>query len=185
MRTGWVAFAGVVLLTAAASAQAPTPAAAPNARQFTEQALAANVAEIKLGELAKGHAQSAAVKQFADMMIRDHTKAKDELKQAVKGSGIEEPTQLDTKHQALYDKLNQLNGAAFDREYMTAMVDGHKEVKDMLSTRANQPPSPKGTSGAAAGDAQLDPKVNQWASKTLPAVNQHLQKAESISQQLK
>ena len=30
-------------------------------------------------------------------------------------------------------------------------------------------------SGAAAGDAQLDTKVNQWASKTLPAVNQHLQ----------
>jgi len=183
MRSAWVAFAGVVLLTAATSGQAPTPA--PNARQFTEQALAANVAEIKLGELAKGHAQSAAVKQFAEMMIRDHTKAKNELKAAVKGSGIDEPTQLDTKHQALYDKLNQLNGAAFDREYMTAMVNGHKEVKDMLATRANQPPLPKGTSGAATGDAQLDTKVNQWASKTLPAVNQHLQKAESISTQVK
>ncbi len=58
---------------------------------------------------------------------------------------------------------------------MTAMVEGHKEVR---------PPSPKGTSGAA-GDAQLDARVNQWASKTLPAVNQHLQKAESISAQVK
>ena len=179
MRSGWIALAGVVLLAAGTSGQTP------NARQFAEQALAANVAEIKLGELAKGHAQSAAVKQFAEMMIRDHTKAKNELKSAVKGSGIEEPTQLDTKHQALYDKLNQLNGAAFDREYMAAMVSGHKEVKDMLDSRANQPPTAKGTSGAASGDSQLDAKVNQWASRTLPAVSQHLQKAEQVSSQVK
>jgi putative membrane protein len=145
--------------------------------------MAANVAEIKLGELAKTHAQNAAVKQFAQMMVTDHTKAKNDLKQAVKGQGIEEPTQLDAKHQALYDKLNGLKGADFDREYITAMVDGHREVKGMLDARADRPGTAKGTSGTA--NSQLDTAVNQWASKALPTVSHHLQRAEEISKQVK
>ena len=80
--------------------------------------------EVELGQMAQQRATDPEVKQFAEMMVRDHTKAKNELKQAVKGSGIDEPKQLDKKHQALYDMLSQLNGAAFDREYMAAMVDG-------------------------------------------------------------
>ena len=158
---------------------------APDARHFADQAMMANTAEVKLGELAGKRAQSAAVKEFAQMMVRDHTKAKNELKQAVKGSNIDEPTQLDTKHQALYERLSQLNGAAFDREYMAAMVDGHREVKSMLSERADQPPAAKGTSGSTSNDAKLDTAVKQWASKALPVVSQHLQKAEQINGQLK
>ena len=160
-------------------------AQAPDARQFAEQAMAANVAEIKLGELAKTHAQSAAVKQFAQMMVTDHTKAKNELKQAVKSQNIDEPTQLDAKHQALYDKLNGLKGTDFDREYMTAMVDGHREVKDMLNGRADKPGTAKGTSGSTSRNSQLDTAVNQWASKALPTVTHHLQRAEAISKQIK
>jgi putative membrane protein len=162
-----------------------TTGQAPDARQFAGQALAANVAEIKLGELAKTHAQSAAVKQFAQMMVTDHTKAKNELKQAVKGQGIDEPTQLDAKHQTLYDKLNGMKGADFDREYMMAMVNGHREVKDMISGRANQAPTAKGTTGTASDNSQLDAAVNRWASKALPTVSHHLQKAEEISKQVK
>jgi putative membrane protein len=171
-------------ITAGTSGQTSS-AQSTGARQFAEQAMAANVAEIKLGELAKSHAQNAAVKQFAQMMVTDHTKAKNELKQAVKGQGIEEPTQLDAKHQALYDKLSGLKGADFDREYITAMVDGHRDVKDMLDDRADQPGIAKGTAGRTSDNSQLDAAVNQWATRTLPAVSQHLQKAEQISKQLK
>jgi len=152
---------------------------------FAEQAMMANTAEVKLGELAAAHAQNSAVKQFAQMMVRDHTKAENELKQAVKGHHIEEPTHLDAKHQALYDKLNQLKGADFDREYMAAMVAGHRDVKNMLTVRANQANTAQGTSGSSSDDVQLENAVNRWASKALPVVSQHLQKAEQISGQTK
>lgn len=171
-------------ITAGTSGQVASGQAA-DARRFAEQAMAANVAEIKLGELAKSHAQSPAVKQFAQMMVTDHTKAENELKQAVKGQGIDEPTQLDAKHQALYDKLSGLKGADFDREYMMAMVNGHREVKDMLDARADQPPSAKGTTGTTSDNSQLDAAVNRWAGKALPTVSHHLQKAEEISNQVK
>ena len=89
---------------------------AADARRFAEQAMMANTAEVKLGELAGQRAQSAAVKEFAQMMVRDHTKGLNDLKQAVKGQGIDEPSQLDAKHQALYDRLSKLSGAEFDRQ---------------------------------------------------------------------
>ena len=184
--SGWgVVACGVILLTQLTSGQAPR-GAAPNARQFAEQAMMANTAEIKLGELAERRAQSQAVKEFAQMMVREHTKARNELTQAVKGNDIQAPTQLDAKHQGLYDRLNALNGAEFDREYMAAMVEGHRDVKNMLDERANQSSyKPTGTTGNTSEDAALNRAVNQWSTNALPTVSKHLQRAEQISGQLK
>ena len=98
-------------------------------------------------------------------MVRDHGNGLTTLKQAVKGFNVDEPAQLDAKHQALYDRLNKLSGADFDREYMSAMVAGHREVVDMLDDRAGESASAKGTSGT--DNSQLDTAVNQWATKAL------------------
>jgi putative membrane protein len=158
-------------------------AARAGAELFAERAMMANKAEIKLGELAGENAQSAAVKDFARMMVRDHGNGLNSLKEAVKGFNVDEPAQLDAKHQELYDRLSKLNGAEFDREYMKAMVDGHREVVDMLDDRAGQGPSATGTSGA--DNSRLDASVNQWAAKALPTTKTHLQKAEQVNSGLK
>lgn len=203
--TGWVAMACVVVLGAACDMKdsrsndatttisenepvAGTSAeadriAGTDAELFAEQAMLANKAEVKLGELALERAQSPAVKEFAGMMVSDHGNGLNALKEAVKGFEVDEPGQLDAKHQELYDKLSKLNGAAFDREYMMAMVAGHREVSDMLDDRAGSAPSTKGTSGA--DNSQLDAAVNQWATKALPTTKQHLQKAQQVSGSLK
>ena len=156
-----------------------------NAATFTRQAMLANKAEVKLGELAAQKAQNAEVKEFAQMMVKEHTNGLNALKEAVKGQGVEEPSQLDTKHQTLYDRLSKLSGAEFDREYMKAMVDGHREVKNMVETRANRTPTTTGTSGRVSDDSRLDNAVNQWATKALPTVTKHLERAEQISSKVK
>ena len=180
--SGWSALACAACMLFAQSANGQTAASADaGAKAFAEQAMMANVAEIKLGELAQKKAQNASVKDFAQMMVRDHTKAKNELKQAAKG--VNEPKQLDTKHQMLYDRLNKLSGAEFDREYMMAMVDGHRDVKNMLEEHSKSGTKATGTTGGA-DNAKAETAVNQWATKTLPAVEQHLQKAEQISSQV-
>ena len=172
----------VAVLAAGLNGQAPAGAGnAVNAESFAKQAMLANKAEVKVGELALQKAQNPEVKEFAQMMVREHTNGLNTLKEAVKGQGVEEPAQLDTKHQALYDRLSKLSGVAFDREYMQAMVDGHREVKSMVETRANRTPTTTGTSGRASDDSRLDNAVNQWANKTLPTVTKHLERAEQIS----
>jgi putative membrane protein len=152
-----------------------------DARYFVEHAAMAGNAEVELGRLAVQKARSAEVKQFAEMMVRDHTKAGNELKQAVAAHNVETPKALDAEHRQLEGRLSRLDGAEFDREYMKAMVEGHKEMKSMVEGRVDKThdsrmPKPTGTSGTSP----LDMTVNQWAEKARPTVQQHLQKAEEI-----
>jgi putative membrane protein len=155
--------------------------ATAGARHFATTAVMAGNAEVKLGQMASTRAQSPEVKQFAEMMVRDHSKSGAELKQAIRAHDVDAPEGVDDKHQRLMDRLGKLSGAEFDREYMKAMVDGHTEVKSMLEDRTEHS-RPTGTSGAA--NTQLDTAVNQWATKALPTVEQHLQKAQQVRNKL-
>jgi predicted outer membrane protein len=165
--------------------------------RFAEQAAAANLAEISLGQLAASKAQSQAVKDYAQTMIQEHTAAQNELSQAVAGLNVQLPTRMDEKHQELHDRLSQLEGADFDREYVDAMIDGHEEVADLLEERAEPPTfaapeaeTPPDT-GASTGEPdvaghgdEMGRQVNAWAAKTLPSVRVHLERAQQIQQQL-
>jgi putative membrane protein len=158
--------------------------ATADARHFAEKAAYAGNAEVRLGQLAGERAQSQQVKEFAQMMVRDHTKAGAELKQAMSRHDVSLPATLDDEHQRLYDRLSKLRGAEFDREYMKAMVDGHMKVESMLKGRVdNQMPAdrPRGTTGTGgASKTEVDAAADQWASKALPRVEQHLQTAEQV-----
>lgn len=193
--------------TAGTDRALPTAEPAEQARtndtqQFIKKAAVANMAEIQLGQLAGTKAESPDVKQFAQMMVDQHTKALEELRQVATASNVALPTELDKKHQKLHDKLSKLSGHEFDREYMDAMVDGHKDVAKMLekqskrsaSSESVQPttgtsgstgsPTATGTSGTATAAAGGQ-EASAWASKTLPAVQSHLQQAQQIEQSLK
>ena len=205
---GWAAAACVAVLTVACDANSTnrsddstaitnesasrddspatgTSGLAGDTERFAKDAMMANKAESELGQLALERGQNASVKQFAKMMVQDHTQALTDLKQATSGAAVAEPADLDSKHQSLYDRLSKLSGAEFDREYMKAMVDGHRDVEKMVGDRADDAPAVKGTTGRNADDSQVENAVTQWAGKALPVVSQHRQKAEQIYSQLK
>ena len=154
--------------------------------EFINTMAIAGMAEVQLGKLAAERAQDPDVKAFGQMMVKDHTQANDELKQVVSQTGVQLPTQLDEKHRELADRLMKLQGEEFDREFMKAMVDGHETVADQLlrqagwigtSTRDESGvPTAVGTSGSVSGETG----VRFWAMKTLPLVQQHLQRAREI-----
>lgn len=162
------------------------------AREFVNEMAITNMAEIQLGNMAEKQATSPQVKQFAQMMVQDHTKANDELKQIASQLNVQLPTELDEKHRELSEKLSKLQGEEFDREYMSAMVDGHEEAINKVedrANRANQTTSSAGTeSGQATGTAgssmQGQQALNQWATKTLPTLRKHLQQAEQINEKV-
>jgi putative membrane protein len=172
------------------------------AQQFVNEAAYAGHAEVQLGQLAAQKGQNAQVKQFGQMMVTDHTKAGNELKQAVQAADFQVPSDTDEKHKKLYQELSAKSGAEFDRAYMDAMVKGHEDVKSLLEGRARNrssdlntrntsgtaPTAATGTSGTKAngsGSLQVDVALTQWASKTLPSVEQHLAKAKQIRDALR
>ena len=194
MRQLSVGFAVIALSVAMTSGsiygqEARTPAGATDSAAFVKDMVIAGMAEVQLGKLAAERAANAEVKAFGQMMVKDHSKANDELKRAASRLRVEMPTQLDQKHQDLLDKLSKLQGAAFDREYMSAMVQGHEEVLGKLRTRAgsrmtsNNPPKGSeavGTAGSGADEQAL----TQWAAKTQPAVEKHLERAKALQQKV-
>src|SRR5262249_28721036 len=123
------------------------------------------------------------------MMIKDHTKAGDELKAIAAKENIQGSTNLeDADHQKMIDRLSKLNGAEVDRAYMEAMVDDHERAVDDLQKRADEHRDrTAGTTGSVtpkASDSKLETQVNEWAANTLPAVRMHLDRAKEIEDHL-
>jgi putative membrane protein len=151
-------------------------------REFVENMMIGGMAEVELGRMAMERASSAEVKQFGDMMVKDHSKAGDELEQVAVLHSIPMPTALDQKHQDLKTKLSNLKGVEFDREYMSAMVDGHEDVVDRLQTRASEDRfgDHKGAVKPESSDNPVEAALNQWAAAALPTVRHHLDEAKRI-----
>jgi putative membrane protein len=159
----------VVALVAVSGAQQSSSRAASGDNAFAMKAGQANLAEVELGKLALQKAMRDEVKKFAQMMVDDHSKALDELKGIAGPKSITLPTQLDAEHKKLSDRLSKLSGAAFDRDYMQAMVDGHRKVAADFRKESQ-----------SGSDAEL----KAWAAKTLPAVEAHLKQAETVNRGL-
>jgi putative membrane protein len=151
-------------------------------RAFVDDLMIANMAEVELGRMAMERGASPEVKQFGDMMVKDHSKAGEELKQVAMQHAIPTPAGLDEKHQELKMKLSNLRGAEFDREYMSAMVGGHEDAVDRLQTRANEDRfgDDKGTVKPERSDNPVEADINTWAATALPVVRHHLDEAKRI-----
>ena len=133
-------------------------------RKFVEEAAQGGMAEVELGKLAEQHAASDRVKQFGRKMTTDHQKANEQLKKIAAAKGINLPADMSSGDRREFDKLQKKTGADFDREYMKDMVSDHKkDMKDFQS---------------AAKSAE-DPEIKNFASSTLPTLQQHLEMAQS------
>jgi putative membrane protein len=135
--------------------------------RFIKEAAMGGMEEVQLGQLAAQKASNADVKNFGQRMVDDHTKANDQLKQVASTKGVNLPTDLDKSAQREYDKLSKMSGAQFDREYMDHMVSDHKKDVSEFQKEAKN---------------GKDPDVKQFASSTLPVLQQHLQLAQSADQ---
>ena len=155
-------------------------------RDFVDNLTIAGMAEVELGRMAMERSDNDWVKQFGDMMVRDHSKAGEELKQIAMKYAIPTPAGLDQKHQDLKAKLSTLKGAEFDREYMNAMVEGHEDVMDRLQTRASEDRfgDDKGTVTPERSDNPVEASINEWAADALPRVRHHLDEATTIRESL-
>src|SRR5690606_20392989 len=98
----------------------------PQERLFVEKAASAGLAEVALGKLAQEKASDEQVAEFADIMVRDHDEANDELEQLAENKGLKLPGQLEAQHLQAMQHLEKLSGAEFDRAYIRQMVSEHE-----------------------------------------------------------
>ena len=155
----------VCLGLAASSFAGQRPQASPD-QTFIQKAVMGGLAEVQLGKLAVEHAASPDVKQFGRRMVEDHDKANRELMAVVEQKGLAAPTALDRKHRQAADRLGKLQGPAFDRAYIQAMVKDHEEDVKLFRTEAQQ---------------GKDPELKRLAADTLPTLDEHLNMARKLA----
>jgi len=180
------AFAAMISLTAMAcsgkndrASRDATPGGTPGAagtsgtsmgdRNFVEDMAQDGQAEVLLGQLAEQKATSPEVKEFAAQMVRDHSQANQELKSIAAKYNVELKPDLADEHKDLRERLSKKSGADFDREFIKAMVDDHEHAVDDAKDKAEH---------------SENADIKQWASQTLPTLQQHLERARQIHEAL-
>ena len=143
---------------------------APKTVDFIKEAATSDMLEIDASKLAqqKGNAEE---KKFAEQMITDHTKTSSELKSIVSGEmSAAIPAALDDSSQKKLDKLRDAKPDDFASQYDPMQVSAHKDAVSLFERYAK------------GGE---DPKLKDWAGRTLPALQHHLQMAEDLNKNRK
>ncbi|RWP09359.1 DUF4142 domain-containing protein [Mesorhizobium sp.] len=161
----------------AALAQSATPADIPAVGQtkidtetFSRTVPSANRFEIESSKLAEQKNVAADVKDFASLMIKDHTKAGEDFKAALEQSQITASVTasgpaLLPKDQAMLDQLKNLDGDEFQAKYILLQTEAHKQALALFSTYAQ------------SGE---DPALKEFAKKTLPTLRMHEERLKDL-----
>lgn len=127
-------------------------------------------AEIAASKMALEKTKNAEVKQFAQQMIAEHTKANNELKTLAGKKNFTPPTDLDAEHKTMAADMSKLTGEEFDRAYMRGQVADHEKSVALFEAQSN-------------GGTDADAKA--FAAKTLPNLKMHLEMAQKLNAKMK
>ena len=135
----------------------------------------ANAADSSAGAVAATKGTAAAVRDFGKRMMRDHHQLRTQGAALAKKLNITPSAPLDDPlPSAAQSEMNTLNttakGKDFDKAYIDAEVNAHKQVLDIATK--------------AAGQTQ-NAELKNLIQKAAPVIQGHLDKAESIQKTLK
>ncbi|WP_447890454.1 DUF4142 domain-containing protein [Pseudomonas hormoni] len=143
---------------------------AATSNDFVDKAAAGGIAEIETSRLALEKSASADVKEFANMMITDHSKANDELATIAKKHDIEVPDTTTLVKQAK-EKILDMRDESFDAAYANNQVKTHEDTIELFKKEANTVTDDK-VKGAT--------ELKAFAQKMLPGLEKHLDAAKKL-----
>lgn len=137
-------------------------------RQFLQMAIDTGAKELQVSQRAQNKAQADSVKEFARLMVEDHSKLNRELlelSEKVLAGGGPPYKRANAAVKREIDALDKLKGEAFDRRYMELMVKDHESAVKLFSRQAQH---------------GKDMQLRTLAEKTLPTLRRHLEMAREI-----
>jgi putative membrane protein len=143
----------------------------PTTADFVKEAATSDMLEIEAAKIAetKGNAEE---KKFAQQMVTDHTKTSTDLKGMVSSGAVKAdiPAALDDASQKKLAKLRDAKADNFASEYDPMQVSAHKDAVSLFGRYAK------------SGD---NAKLKDWAGKTLPTLQHHLEMAQAMNKNRK
>ena len=137
-----------------------------DAADFAVAAANGGMMEVALGKVAQENGMSPRVKAFGAMMVKDHTEANEKLKTLAGMKNITLPDSVSDEGKKEIAMLKMKKGKAFDKAYVTMMVDDHKT--DIADFRK-------------CADNCSDSALKSFAGATLPTLEKHLDSIQAIA----
>ncbi|WNO53656.1 DUF4142 domain-containing protein [Stakelama saccharophila] len=143
---------------------APMPT---DATAFVKAAGASDLYEIQSAKLALQKTEDDDIREFANMMVTDHTKTTDAVKAAANKAGMTPPPPaLTADQQQMIAQLKPLTGDEFDKAYLAQQTPAHQKALTMLRNYAQN------------GDT---PELKDAAQQAVPIVQKHIDRLQDLS----
>jgi putative membrane protein len=140
--------------------------AAMSDQQFVDFAAQTDMVEANLGQMAQSVAAAQPVKDYAQMLVTDHTNDFNQLYSVAHQANLNMPTAIGAEqNKAMIDPFQKLKGAAFDHHYVQEMIAGHTKAIAVFKKEA--------------ADAQ-NPALKSYAEQDLPVLQKHLDGAKAL-----
>lgn len=126
--------------------------------------------EIASAKLALQKSQSKDVKEYAEMIIKDHTSLKQEIRsanQSVHTSAAPTSSMTTTDHARMIE-LKALSGESFDKAYIKELIKGNDEIQKEEKSEAS--------------DSTVEP-VKKLAERAAEMDTKHSEKAKQLAQE--
>ena len=123
-----------VALSASLLSSAVQARASDADRTFLIQDVQGGRYELELAKLATTKATKPAIKQYAQMIVRDHSRANQALMQLMKQEGVNPPAGMTDKDTKMLARLKTMSGSNFNR----AFVDEMNRINIQDEQAANQ-----------------------------------------------
>ena len=134
---------------------------------FVRGAASGNQMEIEAAKLAQQKSQRQEIKEFAQHIIDDHTKAGQRLQQIAQSKQIQIGRgEMKASHRAQIQELSELEGEQFDKAFVISNVGDH--MKMLLKFRD-------------ASQNLQDAELKAFATETLPKLQSHLEHAQQLA----
>jgi putative membrane protein len=128
-------------------------------KSFYDKAAEGGIAEVNDATLAAQSATDPKLKDFAAMMIKDHSAANNKLSALAATKNLTLPTSASVLEMASHAKLKILSGDAFDKSYIKGQIAAHRDTLKLLRKEL------------ATGE---DADAKAFAKSILPTVQGHL-----------
>jgi len=131
---------------------------------FINKAASGGMLEVELGNLSAQNGASPRVKQFGQMMVKEHAEVNSNLKNIADQFKVALPDSMLPEHAHHKMELSKTRGKAFDKAYMKMMVEDHRA--DIAEFEK-----------AAKSNSAM---IKNFALQTLPLLQKHLDSANAI-----
>ena len=163
--TALLATCAVPMLSASSKPMSKMGGLSAMDKNFLKAVNGANLAEMAYAPVVMKQGKSESAKDFARLMVQDHSKANREVVALAKSKGVKLPHAIPDEEQAVIDRLAMESGMKFDMAYKHEMIRDHAtdvgEMEREISLGS-------------------DASVRALAAKLLPVLKTHLQKAQSM-----